>query len=148
MFSRPVVFAFLAMWLYALTNVILEVKLSKYTTMGLLLFWYFTLLPLALAGIGYMRLTGQTIVLPDRTDALIAIGVAAVFFFADYFYIGAYTSGGSLLAITTLVILFPVIAQFIKYLWVGGDVNLYHLFGYVLAAIAVFLIGKGSVVPK
>lgn len=148
MFSRPVVYAFLAMWLYALTNVAIEVKLSKYTTMALLLYWYFTLAPLAVAGIGYMYLTGQSIVMPNRNDAAIAIAVAAVFFFADFFYIGAYTSGGSLLAVTTLVVLFPAIAQLIKFAWVGGSPNYYHMFGYLLAAIAVILIGKGSVVVK
>ena len=145
MFSRPVVYAFLAMWLYAFTNVAIEVKLSKYTTMALLLYWYFTLAPLAVAGIGYMYLTGQSIVMPHRNDATIAIAVAAVFFFADYFYIGAYTSGGSLLAVTTLVVLFPAIAHLIKFVWIGGSMNYYHLFGYILAALAVVLISKGSV---
>ena len=148
MFSRPVVYALLAMWLYAFSNVAIEVKLSKYTTMALLLYWYFTLAPLAVAGLGYMYLTGQNIVMPGRSDAMWAVAVAAVFFFADYFYIGAFTSGGSLLAVTTLVVLFPAIAQLIKFAWVGGNLNHYHLFGYLLAAVAVVLIGKGSAVTK
>ena len=148
MLSRPVIYAFLAMWLYALTNVAIEVKLSKYTTMALLLYWYFTLAPLAVAGIGYMYLSGQSIVMPNRSDAMVAIAVAAVFFFADYFYIGAYTAGGSLLAVTTLVVLFPAIAQLIKYVWVGGNLNYYHLFGYILAALAVILISKGNIPVK
>ena len=77
-----------------------------------------------------------------------AILAAVVFFFADYFYIGAYTSGGSLLAVTTLVVLFPAIAQLIKFAWVGGSPNYFHMFGYLLAAIAVVLIGKGSAVVQ
>ena len=144
MLSRSVVYAFLAMWLYAFSNVIIEIKLAKYTTMGLLLYWYFTLAPLALAGVGYMYLTGQKISMPNGGDARMAIASAIVFFVADYFYIGAYTSGGSLLAVTTLVVLFPAIAQFIKLVWVGGSMNYYHVFGYILAALAVILISKGS----
>ncbi len=144
MFSRPVVYAFLAMWLYAFSNVVIEVKLAKYTTMALLLYWYFTLAPLAVAGIGYMYLSGQKVVMPSGSAAGKAILAAVVFFFADYFYIGAYTSGGSLLAVTTLVVLFPAIAQLIKFVWVGGSPNYYHMLGYLLAAIAVILISKGS----
>lgn len=144
MISKPIVYAFLAMWLYALQNVAIEVKLSKYTTMALLLYWYFTLAPLAVAGLGYMYLTGQNVIMPNRHDAKIAIAVGVAFFFADFFYISAYTSGGSLLAITSLVVLFPAIAQLIKFVWVGGSPNYYHMFGYLLAAIAVILISKGS----
>jgi hypothetical protein len=72
------------------------------------------------------------------------IAVGALFFVADLFYVGAYTNGGSLLAITTLVVLFPAIAQLIKFTWVGGRMNYYYLVGYILAALAVILIGKGS----
>lgn len=148
MITRPVVYAFLAMWLYAFSNVVIEVKLAKYTTMALLLYWYFILAPLAVAGLGYMYLSGQKIVVPHSSDAWMAIAAAVVFFFADYFYIGAYTSGGSLLAVTTLVVLFPAVAQLIKFAWVGGSPNYYHLAGYLLAAIAMVLISKGSAVPK
>jgi len=148
MFSKPIVYAFLAMWLYAFSNVVIEIKLAKYTTMALLLYWYFTLAPLAVAGLGYMYMSGQKIVVPSGGDAGLAILAAAVFFFADYFYIGAYTNGGSLLAVTTMLVLFPAIAQLIKFAWVGGSPNYYHMFGYLLAALAVILISKGSAVTK
>lgn len=145
MLTRPIVYAFIAMWLYGLQNVIIEVKLAKYTTMALLLYWYFVMAPLALAGLGYMYFSGQSIAIPNRNDAVIAIAVAIMFFFADFFYVGAYTNGGSVLAVTTMVVLFPAIAQLIKFLWTGGNLNYYHIFGYLLAAFAVILISKGSV---
>jgi hypothetical protein len=145
-FSRPVIYAFLGMCLYAAQNVVIEVRLSKYTTMALLLYWYFTLLPLAVAGLGYMYLSGQTITMPNRSDAMLIAAVGVMFFFADLLYIGAYTNGGSLLAITTLAVLFPAVALLIKHFWVGGDLNYYHLAGYILAAIAVILISIGSAI--
>jgi hypothetical protein len=144
MVRRPVLYAFTAEWLYALQNVLLDVKLSKYSSMGLLVYWYFTLAPLALAGLGYLYLSRQMVVLPSRSDAPLVIAVGALFFVADLLYVSAYTSGGDLLAITTLVVLFPVFAQLIKFAWVGGEMNYHHLVGYVLAALAVILIGKGS----
>jgi hypothetical protein len=148
MFSRPVLYAFVAMCLYALQNVLLEVRLSKYSTLGLLVYWYFTLAPLAAVGIGYLYLTGQNLTMPSRLDVPIVIAVGVLFFVADLFYVGAFTSGGNLLAITTLVVLFPAIAQLIKFAWVGGRLNYYHLVGYILAAVAIILIGKGSAVAS
>lgn len=148
MLSRPVLYAFAAMCLYAFQNVLLEVKLSKYSTMGLLLYWYFTLAPLALAGLGYMYLMGQKVLLPSRGDARIAIAVGVMFFCADIFYVGAYTNGGSLLAITSLVVLVPAVGQLIKLVWVGGRLNYYHLAGYIMVAIAVILIAKGTAVES
>jgi len=145
MIIRPLLYAFAAMCLYALQNVLLEVRLAKYSTLGLLVYWYFTLAPLALASVTYLYLTGHSLSLPTRADAPTVVAVGVMFFVADLFYVGAYTSGGSLLAITTLVVLFPAIAQLIKMSWVGGRVNYYHVAGYVLAALAVILIAKGSV---
>lgn len=144
MSSKPIIFAILAMALYATQNVVMEVRLSKYTTMSLLLYWYFTMAPLALAGLGYMYWSGQNITMPKSGDIRLIVLVGAMFFFADLLYIGAYTNGGNLLAITTLVVLFPAMAQLIKYFWVGGNLNYYHLAGYIFAAIAVVLIGMGG----
>jgi hypothetical protein len=146
MFSRPLLYAFAAMCLYAVLNVFLEVKLSKYSTLGLLVYWYFTLAPLALIGLAYLYVIGHKVLLPSRGDAPLVIAVGATFFVADLFYVGAYTAGGKLLAISTLVVLVPAIGQLIKFMWVGGKLNSYHLAGYILAAIAVILIGKGSTV--
>ena len=106
MFSRPVLYAFAAMWLYALQNVLLEVKLSKYSTMGLLVYWYFTLAPLALAGLGYLYLTGQSLLLPSRSDAPIVIAVGALFFVADLFYVGATPTGESFSQLQRLLFYF------------------------------------------
>jgi hypothetical protein len=111
-------------------------------------YWYFTLAPLAAVGIGYLYLTGQNLTMPSRLDVPIVIAVGVLFFVADLFYVGAFTSGGNLLAITTLVVLFPAIAQLIKFAWVGGRLNYYHLVGYILAAVAIILIGKGSAVAS
>ena len=47
--NKTIIYAFIAMWLYALQNVVLEVRLAKYSTIGLLVCWYFTLAPLGLA---------------------------------------------------------------------------------------------------
>src|SRR5262249_25631150 len=100
MIDRVTVYAFVAMWLYALQNVLLEVRLAKYTALGLMVYWYFTLAPLALIGIAWMYWSHQPVKLPGWPDGGIAIAIGTMFFIADYFYISAYTSGGKLMAIT------------------------------------------------
>lgn len=146
--SKPIIYSFIAMWLYALQNVLLEVRLAKYSTIGLLVCWYFTLAPLGIAALAWMRYTGQPLTLPARVDMPIVVAAGTLFFIADLFYIGAYTGahGGEsqLLPITTMLVLFPAIAQIIKYVWVGGRMNWWHAAGYALAAVAVLLISKGS----
>ena len=144
MIDRVTVYAFVAMWLYSLQNVLIEVRLAKYTALGLMVYWYFTLAPLALLGIGWMYWSHQPIKMPGWSDGGVAIAIGTMFFIADYFYISAYTSGGKLMAITTLTVMVPIMAQLIKVLWVGGGFNRYHVIGYVLAALAVILINKGN----
>jgi drug/metabolite transporter (DMT)-like permease len=145
MLDRVTVYAFVAMWLYALQNVLLEVRLAKYTALGLMVYWYFTLAPLALIGIAWMYWSHQPVKMPGWPDGGVAIAIGTMFFVADYFYISAYTSGGKLMAITTLTVMVPIMAQLIKMLWAGGSFNRYHMIGYVLAALAVILINKGNV---
>ena len=144
MIDRVTVYALVAMWLYALQNVLLEVRLAKYTALGLMVYWYFTLAPLALIGIAWMYWSHQPVKMPNWPDGGVAIAIGTMFFIADYFYISAYTSGGKLMAITAVAVMIPIMAQFIKYLWVGGTFNRYHLAGYLLAALAVLLINKGN----
>ena len=148
MIDRVTVYALVAMWLYALQNVLLEVRLAKYTALGLMVYWYFTLAPLALLGIGVMYWSHQPVRMPDMKDGGVAIAIGTMFFIADYFYISAYTSGGKLMAITTLTVMVPIIAQLIKMAWAGGSFNRYHVIGYVLAAAAVLLINKGNLLTR
>jgi drug/metabolite transporter (DMT)-like permease len=144
MIDRVTVYALVAMWLYALQNVLIEVRLAKYTALSLMVYWYFTLAPLALLGIGFMYWSHQPVRMPDLKDGGVAIAIGTMFFVADYFYISAYTNGGKLMAITAVTVMIPIMAQFIKYLWVGGSFNRYHFAGWVLAALAVILINKGN----
>ncbi len=141
---KPVMYACLAMVLYSLQNVILEQKLAKYTNASLLFYFYIVMLPLTLALILSLRVTKQPIIWPSGTAILIAIGVGAIYFFADYCFIGAYTNGGSLIMVMTIAMLFPVFASVIKYFWVGRLPNFYQIISYFFAAVSIILLIKGN----
>jgi len=141
---KPAIYAVVALFLYATQNVVLEQKFNGYSTVTILLCMYAVMLPAALIQFGYMHVSGQAIVAPNGMMILVALGVGLVYYFADYFFIGAYTQGGSVTTITTIVIMLPVFASIVKFFWVGGLPNGYQIGGYALAVGSVFLIIKGS----
>lgn len=136
--------AVIALILYASQNVILEQKLSKFNVFAILLYFYAVTIPLAFAGLIATKALGQQILVPNGKFIWIAVGVGILYFVADTCYVGAYTSGGSLFTITSIVIMFPVFASIIRYFWVGGLPNLYHIASYLLALGAIILSIKGN----
>jgi len=145
---KPIVFAFAAMIFYASQNVMLEQKLSKYTAIVTLVYFYLAMLPLALIGLSYLKITHQQVVVPSGSNILIALAVGAMFFFADTFYVSAYAAGGTLITVTTITLVFPAVASLMKYCWVSGMPNRYQIIGYALAALGVITVIKGSLPAK
>jgi len=141
---KPVIFACLALMFYAVQNVFLEQKLAKYSTFSILLYMYLVMLPLVLICLAALRIKKQPILTPSGIAIGITLGCGLLYFFADYFYVGAYTSGGSVLMVTTIVIMFPIFASIVKYFWTGGLPNFYQVAGYILAFFAVLLVAKGT----
>ena len=150
--SKALVFAILAPVLYALANVILEHKYAKYNNLTVLIVVYATVFVLAVAVRQVVKTTGPSFDFPSGNELLFCIlGLSVVFFFADYFFIGAYTNGGDILTITILTLLFPVFASLFKFIgskFIDGmtytQPNPYQMGGYALAIIAVLLVVKGS----
>lgn len=126
---KPVVFACCSMVFYAFQNVLLEQKLSRYSTVVILLFFYSSLFPVALAAFFIFKASGQQVVAPSGTMIYVTIGIGALYFVADFFYVGAYTGGGNLFTVATIVALFPAFASVMKYFWTGVLPNRYHAIG-------------------
>ncbi len=145
---KPIWLALCALVMWALQNVFLDVKLSRFSQIAILLELYLVMLPLALAAWLYMRATHQPIVAPQGWMLVLVLLSGAMYFAADYCFVSAYTSGGHLLAVSTIVVLFPLFSSIIRFLWVGGTPNRYHLAGYLLAGIAVVLLGKGEIMAR
>lgn len=141
---NPVWMAVVAMFLYAITNLILEQKLSHCSIFAVLTFSYVLMLILSASVWGGMRLIGNEVIAPSGKLIGVAALMAFVYFLADSLYMGAYTNKGSLLSVTTVVVIFPAIASIMKFFWVGGLPNAYQVFGYILATIATILVAKGN----
>ena len=141
---KSIVYACIAIMLYAIQNTIIDVKLKNNSTASLLLVFYIVLLPLAIGLFCYQKLSGQAVTIPQGNTLWIVVAVAVMFFVADFFYFGAYTSGGDVATITIILVLMPVVSALIKFLWVKDVPTPYHMIGFVFAAISVIFILIGN----
>jgi drug/metabolite transporter (DMT)-like permease len=130
--------------MYGLQNAIIDVKLRQYSTVGLLIGWYLTMLPMGLLLFAYQKYSQQEVVLPPY-DALKIVGaVAIMFFIADFFYIGAFTNGGDALTITILALIVPLVVAITKFVWVGEAPTKYHLVAFACAVLTVVFVAIGN----
>jgi len=141
---KPVIYAFIGIVLYAIQNTIIDVKLKQHSTVGLLMGIYIILLPLAAGLFFYQKLSGQSMSIPTGSSFKILAAVAVMFFVADFFYVGAYTSGGNVVVITIMLVLMPVIGTFMKFVWIKERPTMYHFVGFILATCAVICIAIGN----
>lgn len=135
-----------AVFLYAVQNVALELKLAEENTFKLLSLMYTVMLPISLMAWWYTAEDADGLEFLSDTEQIgfiLLIGV--VYFFADTSFVSAYTvAGGNVLTITTIVIMFPLFAALIKYFFTASLPNIYQLGGYALGAIAVWLMSYGE----
>ena len=141
---KSVIFALIAIVLYAIQNTVIDVKLKSNSTVSLLLGFYIILLPIAICHFSYMKLFGGGVVMPTGNSLLILGGVAVAFYVADYFYIGAYTAGGNVASVSIIAVLMPAVGVIMKFFWVKETPTPYHYGGFVFATLAIIFIAIGN----
>jgi drug/metabolite transporter (DMT)-like permease len=141
---KSIIYALIGLTLYAVQNTIIDVRLKQFSTLSLLVVFYLTMLPLGLMLLVYQKYTGEQLTIPTGDSLKIVVVVAIMFFIADFFYIGAYTSGGSAVPITILAALVPVVCALMKFVWVREVPTNFHFAGFVCALLAVAFIAFGN----
>ena len=141
---KTVLFSLIAMFGYAASNVLLEQKLSKFNNLTIMVCYTATILVIAAVVRHFVKTEDPSFSFPVGWDLLWMLILCFAFFGADYFYIGAFTTGGSLLTIASIIVMFPVFASLIRFVWVREMPNLYHVGGYILAVAAILLVAKGN----
>lgn len=137
-------FATLAIVLYAVQNVILEQKLARVPIAALIICFNIVILALAMSRWGFLRASGEAMAFPTGSLLVLTLAAGAVYFFADYCYLAAYANGGSLMSVTTVAIMLPVFASLVKFAWTRDLPNGWQITGYALAIAAVTLVAKGN----
>ncbi len=141
---KSVLYACAAMVLYAIQNVTIEQKLAKYSAVSILFYFYLVMLPMAVITVSYMKVSGQQLAWPSGSAITLVLGVGIAYFFADFFFVSAYTSGGSVMMVMTVAMMFPVFASIVKFFWTGTLPNFYHVASYLVAVVSILLLIKGN----
>ena len=141
---RQVVYACLAVILYALGNVIIEQRLKPFTQFGIMAYCYVPMVFMTFGALAFLKARGKAISFPTG-DALYAAGlIAIVFFLADTFFFSAYTNNADAFTVSSIVLMFPAAASLMKFFWTGSVPNRYHLAAYAMAVVAVVLAEKAN----
>lgn len=145
---KSILFSIVAVFLYSMSNVILELRLSKYQTLTTLVLTGGVLCLSAFLVRLFVKGDDPSFAFPTDSGLLWAIAACLIFAVADWFYISAYTSGGDLLTITSIVIFFPMVAATIKLAITGHYPNLWQVAGWGVMVCGVLLMAKGVAVES
>jgi drug/metabolite transporter (DMT)-like permease len=142
---KPIVFTLIATVCYAVCNVLLEVKFSKLNALTLMIVYASVIWVSAVSMRQVMKTNEPSFNFPVGKTLALAIVLGLIYAAGDYFFVGAYTHGGDVVTITCITMLIPVVASLLKFSIARQLPNVLQLSGYLLAALAVFLVSKGSI---
>src|ERR1044072_2221165 len=114
---KQVIYAALAVILYAAGNVIIEQKVKSFTQFGISVFCYVPRVAMTAVALGVLKVRGQAIAFPSGDAAYVAGAIAIVFFVADTFFFSAYTNNADSFTVSSIVLMFPAAASAMKYFW-------------------------------
>ena len=150
--DKGLVFALLAPLGYALGNVVMEHRLSRYNALTLVIVYCCVILLCAVIVRSFTKTDDPSYDFPVGMGLVWMVVLGVVFFFADFSFVSAYTHKVNMMTITICAMLIPVFAQGIKF--VGSlcisDMhyalpNRWHILSYILAAGAAFDITKAGI---
>lgn len=141
---KAVIFSLIAMVFFAVSNTMLEMKFSKYNNLTLMSAYSFVICVFATTTRLVVKNEDPSFLFPTGTNLLLLFVMGFLFAIADFFYVGAYTNGGSLLTVTSITIMFPVFASIIKFMIEKQAPNKWQIAGYILAVCSILLVVKGN----
>ena len=111
---RATIFAIIAMFLYAIPNVLIERKFAKVSPQIIIALFTSTVGLIMWLTIIFNKPLKLVLTWPQGSQWTFIVASALVLMMADFFYFSAYNLGGSLAMITTTVALYAVVAILIK----------------------------------
>jgi drug/metabolite transporter (DMT)-like permease len=143
---KPILFTLVATGCYAVCNVLLELKFSKLNPLTVMILYASVIWISAVSMRQLVKTNDPSFSFPTGTMLLLALVLGLIYTVGDWFFVSAYNKGGDLVTITCITVLIPVVASLLKFGITKSLPNLWQVSGYVLAAGAIVLVAKGSVV--
>ena len=144
---KPIIYAILGAIFYGLSTVIIEQKLSKIHSMVIIICYFpiVILFSIILWKIFQYTSPSPSLNIPtDKTTWTSFLTLGIIVFCASFFFLGAFTSGGNAIVVSSLLILAQIAATIFRNFWIKEIPNPYQITGYLLAAIAIILISLGN----
>lgn len=135
-----------AMLLYAILLVGTEVKFTRFSPQSLQVCFYPVMLSITVGWLAGRKVMGLENTLPPTTLFVFALLLGVVYYFADVAFLKALTSGGSATVVAVVAALSPIFTAFVRFLWIGGLPNRYHITAFILALVVILLATKGEMI--
>lgn len=145
---KTIVYAILSMFLYAVANLILEYKLSRINNLTIIVCYSAIVFGLAILSRQITKTNDPSFDFPTGNLLWFTLILGIIFTLADYFYIGAYTNGGSVIAVSAIIALFPAVSSGLKFILTKEIPNIWQIAGYVLIFIGIIMIAKGAAIIR
>ncbi len=146
--AQTILWAVAAGMLYAFLLVGTEVKFSQYSPQILQVCFYPVMLLITVMWLASRRGMGLDNTLPTAALLVFAIVLGVVYYFADVALLKALTTGGTATAVAVVLAMSPVFTALVRFLWVGGLPNRYHVIAFLLAVATVVVATKGEIVAN
>ena len=143
---KPILFTLIATGCYSVCNVLLELKFSKLNPLTLMIMYASVIWVSAFSVRQVVKTDDPSFNFPGGTMLVLAVVLGLIYATGDYFFVSAYAKGGDVITITCITILIPVIASLMKFSITKQLPNTWQVSGYVLAAVGVILVAKGSMI--
>lgn len=134
-------FAVAAIAMYAISNLLIERKLSRNFPAVNMVFFYTMTLMLSAVWLAAMTLRGD-IQVPEISLWKVMAAAGVVLFFAEVFFFAAYYYGASSTMVATIAVLLPVFVSGMKMIIGENPPTVNQIISMVLAAGAVFFAVK------
>ncbi|MFA7286344.1 MAG: hypothetical protein WC052_01615 [Patescibacteria group bacterium] len=141
--NKATLYALIGAVLYGTQSAVIEMRLKELTPTAVLLCFYIAMLPVVLAILAYKWSTGTPIIWPQGGNLYIAGAMGIAYFWADWFTVAAYNTGGDVATVTGILMLVPIIASVIKLADGGTLPNIWQVAAYLTMAVSVGLFAKG-----
>ncbi len=137
---KPVLLALVVAIAYAMVNHLTERHLRNFAALQSAVMVAVGVAIMGGVALLMMYFSGTPIETPTRTQWWAIAACALVLVIGEYCYFAAYTSGGTAMTVSTILLIVPVLAGIITLFVDGRLPNLLSMLGWVVVAIGVLIV--------
>lgn len=140
--SNVVLLVLMASFLYALQNSFVEKVLAGYNLIYVQIAFGGCLLAISTVISFFVKLPGKAPFHPK--EIVVVLGISAIIFLADYFFLSSYEQGGNAFLVASLFTTLPVMAGVIRFVMTRHTPSPVEVIGMLVVVAGVMIFTFGS----